>query len=236
MNSVILTNDSNEITDLKILNHLHHTLKLAINDTIRVTRLNRDRQLARVVELTPNLCRLALIQEEKFSRPWIDLIVGVSRPQTMKKILEHGATYGIGNFYFYRAALSEKSYLDSKIFEKESVEELLRLGLSQSALYFKEPIVHQHKYNPAKKFETIEQKFILDLEGDKSFADYKIDFNKPIVISIGPERGFITEDLVRFKEAGFKSVKVSESVLRVEHATYSALAQLEILKKMEKIQ
>lgn len=234
MNSIILNQDSSEIVDLKILNHLHQTMKVAVNDTIRVTRLNHDRQLAKIIELTPTQCRLSFIQNEKASEPWIDLVVGVSRPQTMKKILEHGSTYGVGNFHFYRAALSEKSYLDSKIFEKNSIEEHIHLGLSQSALYFREPKVFQYKYNPAKNFENISQKFILDLEGNKSFSDYNIDFDKPIVISIGPERGFITEDINRFREAGFQSVKVSESILRVEHAAYSAMAQLELLKKMEK--
>jgi RsmE family RNA methyltransferase len=148
----------------------------------------------------------------------------------MKKILEHGTTYGVHRFHFYKATLSEKSYLDSKIFEAASIEEHTKLGLSQSTIYAKIPSVTTYKYNPAKNFESDSQNFILDLNGKETFMEQKINFDLPIALSVGPERGFTREDINHFTNAGFKSIKISKTVLRVEHAIYSALAQLELIK------
>jgi len=61
--------------------------------------------------------------------------------------------------------------------------------------------------------------------------DVELDFAKPVTLAVGPERGWIAEDVERFHAAGFTSVKVSSSILRVEHAVYSAISQLELLRK-----
>jgi RsmE family RNA methyltransferase len=71
---------------------------------------------------------------------------------------------------------------------------------------------------------------LLSEKTDKSFLDVEIDFNLPITLAIGPERGFIDEDLEAFHQAEFTSVKISSSILRVEHAVYSAISQLELLR------
>jgi 16S rRNA (uracil1498-N3)-methyltransferase len=231
MNSIILSDDQNIITDPKVLTHLHQNLKLNIGDEVRVTLLNKGIAKARVQFIDEKKCQFEILSLNELVPSWIDLVVGISRPQTMKKILEHASTFGVSNFHFYKAELSEKSYLDSKIYETESINELLDLGLSQSALYATRPNVQLHKYNPASLFEQNNQKFILDLSGDKTFLDYEIDFKSPIMLSIGPERGFIKSDIELFHQAGFKSVKISSSILRVEHAVYSAISQLELLRK-----
>jgi RsmE family RNA methyltransferase len=121
--------------------------------------------------------------------------------------------------------------LDSKIFDNHAYEEYLIAGLSQSAIYSGLPEFKLDKYNPAEQYQDAPQKFIFDLKTDKSFLDIELDFTKPITLAIGPERGFIAEDLERFHHAGFTSIKISSSILRVEHATYSAISQLELLRK-----
>jgi RsmE family RNA methyltransferase len=70
----------------------------------------------------------------------------------------------------------------------------------------------------------------LDLKTDKTFLDVDIDFSNPVTLAVGPERGFINSDIERFHQAGFTSIKISSSILRVEHAVYSAVSQLELLR------
>jgi 16S rRNA (uracil1498-N3)-methyltransferase len=231
MNSIILNDHSGIITDPVILRHIRETLKLRINDTIKCTILNVGLFTAQVVELSENACKLNLQSSIQSRTPWFDLVVGVSRPQTTKKILEHATTFGAGKIHFFKASLSEKSYLDAKIFENNSFLEHTTAGLSQSALYFQLPEIKVDKYNPASQYLDDSNKFILDLKADKSFLDQDIDFSMPITLAVGPERGFVPEDISRFHAAGFKSVKISSSILRVEHAIYSAISQLELIRK-----
>ncbi|MDD4973635.1 MAG: RsmE family RNA methyltransferase [Bacteriovorax sp.] len=231
MNSLILKDNTGKITDAHVLSHIHTTLKLVVGDEVRCTVLNQGRSLGVITELTDNLCKLKLSSITPGKEQWFDLVVGLSRPQTTKKILEHATTFGARRFHFFKAALSEKSYLDSKIFDNLAYEEFLLTGLSQAAIYTNLPEFKLEKYNPAEQYINAPQKFILDLKTDKSFLDVEIDFTKSVTLAIGPERGFINEDIERFHHAGFTSIKISSSILRVEHAVYSAVSQLELLRK-----
>lgn len=230
MNSILLTDENGEITDPKVLEHLHQNLKLSIGDNVKITLLGNGVGSGIVSKLSTDYCKIKIEKISAKNPQWFDLVVGISRPQTTKKILEHGTTFGAASFHFYKATLSEKSYLDSKVFESTESDELIKLGLAQSATYDQLPKVSTYKYNPAEGFAHYEQKFILDLNGTETFLDQKIDFSKPIVVSVGPERGFAKEDLLHFTNAGFKSIKISKTILRVEHAIYSAVSQLEMLK------
>lgn len=232
MNSLILKNTDGVIADPKVLAHMHETLKAKPGDTFKCTVLGQGLCQGKIIDLAKDKCILELSPLTKAHPQWFNLVVGISRPQTSKKVLEHATTFGAKNIHFFKAALSEKSYLDSKVFESRECEEYLLAGLSQSAIYGELPGVKVDKYNPADHYKNEPQKFILDLSGKENFLDLKdsINFDTAITLAIGPERGFIPEDIERFHQAGFKSVKISSSILRVEHAIYSAVSQLELIR------
>jgi 16S rRNA (uracil1498-N3)-methyltransferase len=230
MNSLILKDRSGLVTDKNVLAHIHTTLKLSLGDKVKCTVLNNGKSLGVVSELSKDHCLIELGIITPGEKQWFDLVVGLSRPQTTKKILEHATTFGASSFHFFKAELSEKSYLGSNLFLEKAYEEFLLNGLSQAAIYTQLPEFKLDIYNPAAQYQNSPQKFILDLKTDKSFLDTEIDFNKPITLAVGPERGFINQDIERFHHAGFTSIKISSSILRVEHAVYSAVSQLELLR------
>lgn len=232
MNSLILRNSDGILTDSKIIAHLFETLKANTGDVFKCTVLNQGLCLGTIESLAKNECKLKLSEIKPAQPQWFNLVVGISRPQTTKKVLEHATTFGARKIHFFKASLSEKSYLDSKVFESDESEEYLLAGLSQAAIYSQLPEVKTDKYNPADNYTETTQKFILDLNATENFLDYRssINFDTPVTLAIGPERGFISEDIARFHAAGFKSVKISSSILRVEHAIYSAVSQLELIR------
>ena len=232
MNSLILKNSDGIITDSKIINHMVETLKASKGDVFKCTVLDAGLCLGTIESLTKTECRLSLTDPKPSHSQWFNLVVGISRPQTTKKVLEHATTFGAKKIHFFKAALSEKSYLDSKVFETGESEEYLLAGLSQSAIYDSIPEIKTDKFNPADTYTDTPQKFILDLNASENFLDLRssINFDTAITLAIGPERGFISDDIARFHAAGFKSVKISSSILRVEHAIYSAVSQLELIR------
>jgi 16S rRNA (uracil1498-N3)-methyltransferase len=232
MNSLILENTDGVITDKKILAHMHETLKAKIGDDFKCTILNRGLCHGTITTLTPNECHLTLSEIKSAQPQWFNLVVGVSRPQTSKKVLEHATTFGAKKIHFFKAALSEKSYLSANIFLNNEYEEHLLAGLSQAAIFDYLPEVKIDQYNPAASYSDVPQKFILDLNAKENFLDLapSINFDTPITLAVGPERGFISDDIARFHQAGFRSVKISSSILRVEHAIYSAVSQLELIR------
>jgi len=232
MNTIIISSENSIITDPKIMNHMHTVLKTKVGDTLQIGVQNGGLYIGLVEAISPSSCTLKLAKSGDAQLPWFNLIVGLSRPQTMKKILEHGTTFGAKSFHFYKAELSEKSYLDSKIFVDNAELGFLLDGLSQSGIYTHLPTLTLEKYNPASQYSKLpDQKFILDLETDKTFLDYKINHQSLIHLAIGPERGFTKNDIAEFHAAGFQSVKISPAILRVEHAVYAAISQLELLSR-----
>lgn len=257
MNSLIIATEDIQkrngndvfISSPKIYQHFNEVLNKSkleqsseISGDYKITLIDEGIYLAQLVLLTKELIHFRIkkhLYASKGFSPWVDIVVGASRPQTMKKVLEHGTTFGVGHFNIFTASLSEKSYLQSRVFTDEK-NDYLFAGLSQSAHYFKLPTVELTNFNPAAKYKNYDYKFILDFDDACSFLNVELpDLSQreimitppKIILAIGPERGFKPVDIAPFIDNGFKKVTISRSVLRVEHALFACLAQLEMLTK-----
>lgn len=241
---IIKKRDENSlvVTSSKLFHHISAVLNKTNsekNQRYKITILNEGIFQALISFFSEKEIHFQIEKPLVSHEAWIDVIVGASRPQTMKKVLEHGTTYGIRSFDFFVASLSEKSYLTSKIFTAEK-DQQLHDGLSQSARYYQLPDVKIQNNNPAANYREYDYKFVLDFEDAKSFRDISLpdlsllkkgDKAPKIVLAIGPERGFREVDLAPFIANGFQKVTISCAVLRVEHALYSCLSLLEMLTK-----
>lgn len=218
-----------EINDSLRVNHIRTILKLIVGDIIKVTLENLGLAQAKITNLSEKNVCLDIIDQIPGKKARYQLIIGLSRPQTCKKIIEHATSMGVGSFDFFSAELGEKSYANAKLFSHKEYEELLHLGLSQSSGLYKTPIVRVHQRINKEAFSQMEQKFILSPFAEENFTDVEIDFKKPITLAIGPERGFTTKEVEIFKEMGYKEIRISNSILRVEIATFATLGQLDLL-------
>ncbi len=235
------------VSSLKIYTHLQNVLIKNRLDSIensarifKITILEKGIYFAKILYATQSEIQFQIVNTDQaplIATPWIDIIIGASRPQTMKKVLEHGTTFGVREFNIFNATLSEKSYLSSKIYT-DDVGDILTDGLAQSARYFNLPSIKLSKFNPAYLYQNYEYKFVLDFHNAKKFSKLPLpDFSSlantedipKIVLAIGPERGFIKDDLNYFTDNNFSPATISKSVLRVEHALFAALGQLELL-------
>jgi len=214
------------IEDQKKLKHLKEILKVEIGDYLEVTWLNRKRGRAEVVNLTP--MTLKWFSNEKVQgKANIHLLIGLSRPPTCKKILEHGASLGVKSFTFFPTDLSEKSYGQSKLWRDENYIEFLTLGLSQSRHYFELPSVEVRR--APLEFCSLERTFYLDPSCDYYFRGDDFGQEGQITCLLGPERGWSPRELSLLDESKMEGRCLSSSVLRVEIATFSLLGQLHLL-------
>ena len=225
MNSIILKNIENDICllDEQASLHLHSIVKVKVGDRLKATILNQSLAICEVIECAKRI-KVKVVSKHPGLHFPIQLIVGASRPPTMKKVIEHGSSLGVSQFDIQQCLLSEKSYLQSKIYTPVEFEKLSNLGLSQSAVFFKTPKINKH-YSPIKEFSS-KQRFILSPYAKKHLKDVEIDINQPSVFAIGPERGWSESELLHFESQGFEQVKISPSILRVEIASLSLLGYL----------
>lgn len=73
------------------------------------------------------------IEPYEHQYPLIDLLIALPRPKIFEKVLQNAVTIGVGRIIFVCTDKSEKSYLNSSKLKKESIDEIVQLGLEQAS-------------------------------------------------------------------------------------------------------
>ena len=165
----------------------------------------------------------------------IALILGMPRPQSLKKVLETIATYGVQQLQLTGASRVQKSYFDSKVLRQEQLERHLRLGLSQgigTAL----PDVRLARQLRDISLPAAEHRLLATPEADRGLAELRLQSSlkssSRVVLAVGPEGGWSEREIRWFTEQGFSPFHMGKRVLRVETAVCSLLAQLLLLQQL----
>ncbi|MFT6069613.1 MAG: RsmE family RNA methyltransferase [Bacteriovoracaceae bacterium] len=212
----------------KVLKHIKEVLKKSTGDKLSVCIVGSSLGEGVITSLSEEGLTIEVIKTFPGASYDLNLFVAVSRPPTMKKILEHGTSLGVSTFHFYVSALTEKSFLEAKLFRENLYQEYLALGLSQSKVFFKLPEVVLHKKLPLDVEFSKHQKYLLKMQAGTSFTDIPPDLSGPISLVLGPERGLTADENESFISKGFTPIEIGASTLRVEIACFAALAQLQL--------
>ncbi len=223
--------------DSRKSNHVLKILKANIGDQFKagvlnsslgvatVSKIDQDNRLVSIhyraeTNILPKACLFGL---RVFS--------SIQRPQTVKKMIHLCANCGIPELFFFPAEKSEFSYLNSSIWSERNLLDEIILGLEQGGRVVAPKIqVLKNKYK-IKEHLTSGNRFLLDFNSKyltNLLQDF--DFKNTVQIVLGPESGFIDEDILFFQTLGFEKITVSENILRSEVALSFFLAQFELLK------
>ncbi len=213
------------------------------SQTVRVSVLGGLRGEAKVLEATVDrvVLELSLTLQPLTPTP-VDLIVGVSRPQTIKKVVQAAVMLGVRSLHFVRSEQGEKSYLQSRSLEEEQVREESGKALEQVwDSRAPEIVVHRtFSHFLEKQFPTLLEKtqnpvaIVAHPTGkDLSTLDARQFSRAHAIVAIGPERGWSTREVEAFSQAGFSVVGLGPRVVRVEIATVLLLGQLQLLRSVQ---
>jgi 16S rRNA (uracil1498-N3)-methyltransferase len=226
-------NDLFETTDPDVLFHLNRILgtnSAKSQNIVKATLIGKGTGQAELLERNENKALFKFSHLSESPKPWFNLIIGLSRPPTLKKILEHATAFGAKSMYFFKAELSEKSYLQSKIWEEGNLSKTLKLGISQGGNYSHLPEVTLSPKLPESLIQDLPHKLLLDLKSNQWMDKPQVDQTEPITFIIGPERGWTEKERETIIGLGATPIKTSSSILRTEMATFSILAQAELLR------
>ncbi|MBE7411757.1 MAG: RsmE family RNA methyltransferase [Leptospiraceae bacterium] len=214
--------------------HIIQILKSKPKDTLQAGTLNRDYGLFHIEKIEDNIVYGLFRREEETVQgktfPCIRLFSSIQRPQTIKKILQLAATLQVEEVFFFIARKSEKSYLNSPIWNSENLNKELILGLEQGKKIHLPKIKILKNVKEVFEISNSDVKFVFHPNG-QSMNLFKSQISKAESISnlIGPESGFSESELDRFQEMGFQKLSLSSSVLRTETAISYSLAQIELI-------
>ncbi len=187
----------------------------------------------RVVTAEANLIELELETiKQAIVRPAINLIVGISRPPTVRKVIHSAVSFGVNKLCFLSSANSEKSYFSSKALLQDEMEAEVVLAQEQSGQVCPPEIV------VARQFKKFVEDDFNDLAGsgrrllcDCSYVSGISRLanelkNQTVTLVIGPESGWTVFEKQLLQQQACELVQLTEGMLRVELAVTAALAQV----------
>ncbi|KAK9172037.1 Ribosomal RNA small subunit methyltransferase E [Cryptosporidium meleagridis] len=176
-------------------------------------------------------------EEYKHDYPLIDLLIALPRPKVFEKVLQNAVTIGVGRIIFVCTDKSEKSYLNSSKLKKESIDEIVQLGLEQASktlcpdvyIYASWTFFLQHLRNYFFCKENMIG-IVADVLGSSKITEIGLQSHTgPIILAIGPEGGWTKEELTDLITMGFKVVNMGDRILKVETALISLYSKAELL-------
>ncbi len=159
----------------------------------------------------------------------ISLLIGLTRPQTCRKIIEQASALGVNEIHFFGTEKGEPSYAKSSLWQDEW-RRLLIKGAEQ-AFSCRIPICEKHESLEtafSNQSMMIKEKIALDIyEATNCLSHFKnTHLNAGICLAIGSERGWSNNERSLLRKKGFSLFHLGDRILRVETAMVAAVGLL----------
>jgi 16S rRNA (uracil1498-N3)-methyltransferase len=211
--------------------HLKKVLHAQDGDLVDVGVINGPRGKGMVCWQEDRSVKLTFLWELNHASDLlpIQLLVGLSRPQTCRKILEQGAALGVGKFLFFAGDKSEPSYANSCLWHGDEWKNKLQAGVEQAFSSYLPDCDHYPDLASALSAVGGEGclRLALDIyEAPDPFSIPEIGSKKSACLAIGPERGWSAMERQTLRKFGFSFRHLGPRVLRVETAMVAAVGIL----------
>ena len=174
------------------------------------------------------------IQADDPPVPRLRLRMAVSfvRPIQMRRLLRDLSNIGVSDIDILETDMGEKSYRDTKLFRDGGAQAALIEGAVQARdtqipqLKIFSNIESWLNSCPWEKADRLRSFILLAMDNIRSEGSlfHLTPTNRPIVIAIGPERGWSDRERTLFEQAGFLRLSMGERALRTETACVAAAA------------
>lgn len=158
----------------------------------------------------------------------LTLVLAVPRPKVLNRVIAGAAALGVKRIFLINAWRVEKSYWRSPRMSEDNLREQSVLGLEQARDTVMPAIVTRRLFRPFVEDELPEI-----ARGTRALVAHpgaSIDCPRAaggaVTLAIGPEGGFIAEEVASLERAGFLPVTLGPRILRVETAVAALAGRL----------
>ncbi|MDX1692823.1 MAG: 16S rRNA (uracil(1498)-N(3))-methyltransferase [Ketobacteraceae bacterium] len=203
--------------------------KPAPGDQLRVGLIHGKIGSGTVVALTEQQITLKVTLDQLPPEPsQATLVLALPRPQALKRILQAVTTFGVKDIYLMGCKRVEKSFWQTPALKKESVQELLLLGMEQAKDTLTPSIHLRPRFRPFVEDElsnlVTNQQAIVAHPKETACA-FPDRISLPTFIAIGPEGGFIPHEVEMLEAIGFQPRSLGPRILKVETAVAVTLGR-----------
>jgi 16S rRNA (uracil1498-N3)-methyltransferase len=204
-----------------------------VGSEVRVALFGGEKGVGKVRESCDERIVLDLVwTKPSLSLRPIDLVVGLSRPQTTKKVIQAAVMSGVRSLHLVHLDSGEKSYLDAHLLEEVQLRQEVAKALEQTweGLY---PVVVVHRHFSAfiRNFETLFPRAVDELRvvahpGAAPLSNSAVHLIPSAIVAVGSEGGWSQRELEALFGVGFQQVGLGDRIVRVEVALLYLLGQL----------
>lgn len=211
--------------------HICGVLGMKEGDRFDVGAVNGPRGKASIVSVGEQGMELKLTWGALPRKPLgVSLIVGLSRPQTMRKVLREAPALGIAEIHVSKCQRGEPAYAASSLWTSSEWSELLHLGTEQAFSTFVPKLTHQESLADALDAVSGADVVALDnYEATVPLAKWKPSERKT-ALCIGPERGWHGPERDELRSHGCVLAHLGPRVLRTETAMIAGVSLLAALR------
>ena len=162
--------------------------------------------------------------------PLLTLLVGLPRPQTARDLLRDATTLGASRIHFIATERADPNYAASSLWTTGEYRRHLLAGAAQACDTRLPEVTWTHTLASALACETSAQQARLALDNyeattslSSALDSRRSTLDTPLVLALGPERGWGASDRDTLRAAGFTLCSLGTRVLRLETAVIAAL-------------
>jgi len=156
----------------------------------------------------------------------LTLVLALPRPKVLNRVMASVASLGVKRVVLVNAWRVEKSYWKSP--RLDHLRDQLILGLEQAKDTMLPSVELRRLFRP-----FVEDELPAIARGTRALVAHPVairecprDVRGPVTLAIGPEGGFIAEEIASLERAGFEAVSLGARVLRVETAVAAIIGRL----------
>lgn len=159
----------------------------------------------------------------------LQIVIGLPRPQTARKILQELSSIGVSSITFFKAQKGDSNYAQSSLWQTDEWESLLKKGAQQACSTTYPSIKHANSLEEAlasSESSQETQKIALDIyeaQGALKAAAFR---KAPMCLALGAERGWSDGERNTLRALGFGLYHLGPRVLRTETACLAATGYL----------
>jgi len=212
--------------------HIITVLKAKIHDSLLFGLINGKMGKGIIINIDSSKVELK-INLDKNPPPALPLtlVLALPRPKMLKRIIESSVGLGVKKIYLINSWRVEKSFWQSPVLKKETLDALSIAGLEQAKDTIMPQIFKKKLFTPFVKNELpdIAQNSSMFIAHPKTAIPCpcsKTLLNQSICLAIGPEGGFIDKEIKTLELLGFKTINFGSRILRTETAVPVLIAKL----------
>ncbi len=210
------------------LRHVQEVHRAAVGDDLVVGRLGGNLGRGRVLALDDALELEVTLDQAPPPKLPLTLVLALPRPKVLNRVLAAAASLGVARIHLVNAWKVEKSYWKSPRMAEENLLLQRVLGLEQA----------RDTVLPSLELHRLLRPFAEEVLPSLAAGTTALvahpgvpapcprDLTGPVTLAIGPEGGFLPQEVELLGRAGLTPVNLGSRILRVETAVAALVGRL----------